>query len=400
MLSKNEKLVISITSLWALANTMSAVFVNVYLYAYTGSLVVMTIFSIIRIAQFPVFFTLAGKWAQRKKFSPPLVMGLLITMLSLICVLTMNDMFELQPSLVYIVAILIGAGEGFFWLSINSLHQIVSTEQSRPRYLGTQGIFNNIANIFAPMLATLIIDHSESDVSGYITIFKLVLVVYVVMSFLAFQVKGESSKEPFSVFKCLSLKENADWRYCCIMTFLYGMRDAVILTLAGLLVYNATEGSGSLYSRLLTLFAVVAIASFYYTSRKLKPQNMYKLYTIGAVLISSSTILLVLWPSVYGAIYYGVVNALAGAMYGNPYSIIVMGEVNKFSSKENIVGRVIAKEIYLSIGRCTGMLFIVICSFVFSESLYLPISVVFCSLFPIWVVLYTQMHRKRKAKEA
>ena len=82
-LSKNEKLVVAITSLWALANTMSAVFVNVYLYAYTESLVVMTIFCIIRIALYPFFFTVAGKWAQRFKFSQPLTMGVLVTMLSL-----------------------------------------------------------------------------------------------------------------------------------------------------------------------------------------------------------------------------------------------------------------------------------------------------------------------------
>lgn len=397
-LSKNEKLVVAITSLWALANTMSAVFVNVYLYAYTESLVVMTIFCIIRIALYPFFFTVAGKWAQRFKFSQPLTMGVLVTMLSLICVLTMNDYFAAEPNLVYVVAALIGIGESFFWLSVCSLHQIVASEESRPRYLGTIGIFNNIANVFAPMLSTLIIDRSLSDVDGYVMIFKLVLVVYAVMVVLAFRVKGDALQQSFSVLKCIRTKGNPRWRYCCITIFLYGMRDALILTLAGLLVYNATDGSGGLYSKLLTVFAIVAIVFYYYVSRKMNRLNMYRYYRIGAVLIASSTIILVVWPTVYGAIYYGIVNALASPLFANPWQMIIMGGINEAAKGENVIGRVIAKETYMALGRCLGMLCIVLCSFVLPADWYLPVSVIFCSLFPIWLVLYDSWYRRQEKR--
>ena len=395
-LSKNEKLVVAITSLWALANTMSAVFVNVYLYAYTGSLVVMTIYCIIRIGLYPLFYTIAGKWAQRRNFSFPLTMGLVITMLSLIFVLTMNDHFAAMPNLVYVVATLVGIGEAFFWLSVCSLHQIVATDESRPRYLGMTGIFNNIANVFAPMLSTLIIDHSSNDTEGYVAIFKLVLVVYAVMVILAFRVKTDSMQQSFSVLRCIRTKGNSKWRYCCMSIFLYGMRDALILTLAGLLVYNATDGSGGLYSKLLTVFAVVAITFYYYVSRKLNQYNMYRYYRIGAVLIASSTIVLVVFPNVYGAIYYGIMNALASPMYANPWQMIVMKEINEAAKGENVIGRVIAKEFYMTVGRCVGMLAIVLCSFVMPEELYLPVSVIFCSLFPIWLILYDEWYRKQQ----
>ncbi len=391
-LSKNEKLVVAITSLWALANTMSAVFVNVYLYAYTGSLVVMTIYCIIRIGLYPFFYTVAGKWAKRKNFSQPLTMGLLVTMLSLIFVLTMNDHFAQYPNLVYVVATLVGIGEAFFWLSICSLHQIVATDESRPRYLGMTGIFNNVANVFAPLLSTLIIEQASSDVDGYVAIFKLVLVVYAIMVILAFRVKASATSKDFYVLKCIRTKGNARWRYCCISIFLYSMRDALILTLAGLLVYNATDGSGGLYSKLLTVFAFVSIAFYYYVSRKMNRHNMHRLYYIGAILIASSTIVLVLCPNVYGAIYYGIVNALATPMYANPWQMIVMGEINEAAKGENVIGRVIAKEFYMTLGRCFGMLCIVLCSYVLPEDVYLPVSVIFCSLFPIWLILYERYY--------
>ena len=93
-----------------------------------------------------------------------------------------------------------------------------------------------------------------------------------------------------------------------------------------------------------------------------------------------------------GAIYYGIVNAIATPMYANPYQVIMMNNIQKYDKKENIVGRVIAKELYLSVGRCFGMFCIVMCSMILSDELYLPVSVIFCSLFPIVLVLYARRY--------
>ncbi len=389
-MSRNEILMILITSLWAMSNTMSAVFVNVYLYAYTGSLVVMTIYCMVRIAQFPLFFTLGGKWAQRKGFAWPLSTGVVISMASLIYVLAMNDAFGRYPSLVYISALLVGIGEGFFWLSVNSLHQFVCGPETRARYLGNIGIFNNVANIIAPLLSTWIISNSISDTEGYISIFKFVIVIYVVIVVCAAMVRANPSTKSFSVLKCLVITKDASWRKNMLMTFMYGMRDALTLTLAGLLVYNATDGSGSIYSSLLTVFALISICSYRIVSRKLKASNLHQCFTLGSILISSSTIVLVLVPNLIGAIYYGVMNALSLPMYGNPYSLLSMNNIQTYSEQENMIGRVIAKEIYLSFGRCFGMFLIVLASLVLPETLYLPVSVVFCSLFPIVLIFYTK----------
>lgn len=389
-MSRNEMLMILITSLWAMANTLSAVFVNVYLYAYTGSLVVMTIYCMIRIAQFPLFFTLGGKWAQKKGFAWPLSTGVVISMLALIYVLVMNETFALYPSLVYISALLVGIGEGFFWLSVNSLHQFVCGPETRARYLGNIGVFNNIANIIAPVLSTWILSHSVSDTDGYVTIFKFVLVIYAVIVLAAVMVRANPSSQSFSVIKCLSIRHDEAWRKNMGMTFMYGMRDALTLTLAGLLVYNATNGSGSVYSQLLTLFALISIVSYRIVSKKLRASNLHQCFTAGAILIASSTIVLVLVPNLAGAIYYGVVNAAATPLYANPYSLLAMNCVQTYAKNENMIGRVIAKEIYLSCGRCFGMFCIVMASFILPETLYLSVSVIFCSLFPIVLIFYTK----------
>ena len=394
-LTRDEMTTMVIASLYNLANAMSAVFMNVYLYAYTGSLVVMSVYTMVRIGLFPFFFTLGGKWAQKHSFAGPLSVGLVFIMFSLLFVLAAQDRFVVAPQLVYVVAALTGVGEGLFWLSLNSLNQIVSSPQSRSRFLAGVGICNNISAIAAPLVSTLIIDTAVSDTAGYVEIFKLVLVIYALIALVSLRVKARSAPQPFSVLKRMKL-DDPQWRYCMISTVLYGMRDSLILTLAGLLVYNATNGSGSAYGKLLAVFAVLTILAYAWVSRTMRRRNRMRYYQIGAVLIASSTIVLVLWPTLAGAVYYGVVNAIATPMYANPYQIIMMNAIQDYAETENIVGRVIAKESYLSIGRCLGMVMIVLCSWILPESLYLPAAVVLCSLFPVILVVYATFYHKQR----
>ena len=393
--TRDETTTILIACLFNLANAMSAVFMNVYLYAYTGSLIVMSVYTIVRIGLFPLFFTLGGKWAQKHSFAGPLATGLVFIMLSLLFVLAAQDQFAVHPELVYGVAALTGIGEGLFWLSLNSLNQIVSSPQSRSRFLSSVGICNNIAAIAAPLISTMIIDLAASDTAGYVEIFKIVLVIYAGIALISLRVKARSAPQPFSVLKRMKL-DDPQWRYCMITTFFYGLHNSLSLTLAGLLVYNATQGSGSTYGKLLAFFALISIVAFALVSRVMHRRNRMTFYRIGAVLIASSAVVLVLCPTLGGAVYYGVVNALSTPMYANPYQIIVMNAIADYAAQENIVGRVIVRETYQSIGRCLGMAAIVLCSWILPETLYLPVAVIFCSCFPIAMAVYATIYHCRR----
>lgn len=395
-MSSNEKLMIMINCFYTLANAMSAVFMNVYLYAYTGSLVVMSIYTIIRIGLFPFFFTIGGKWAQHHRFSHTLTTGLLLIMGQLVFVLFLNDYFSIYSWLVYVAAAIFGMGEGFYWLSINSLNQLVSKSESRSQYLSNIGIFNNISSIIAPLISTFIIEAAGTDFDGYVQIFQGVLVIYAFISLLSMKVTAKSSPAPFSVLKNLKLKEDSQWRYCMTATFLFGMRDSLILTLSGLLVYNATGGSGSIYGKLLAFFALLTIIAYRVVAKTMKRHNRMNYYRIGSFLLASSTIVLVLFPSIVGAIYFGVVNAIATPMYTNPFQIITMNAIQDYAEQENIVGRVIAKETAQSLGRCLGMACIVVCYLILPESMYLVVSVIFCSSFPIILTTYASHYHKQR----
>ena len=379
-MTRNEKLIIACSILYTLASGMSAVFMNVFLYTYTGSLAVMALYTCIRIGMFPICFTIAGKIAYKVSYGVTMSIGLVFLFLQCLFVLKFNYLIEMNTAWVYFVALLYGIGEGFYYLSINTLNQLVTTPESRNKFLGVSGVLSNISNVVAPLLATFIIDLSLNDMVGYLNIFKIVLVIFGFISILGLLVKEKGNPIPFSVIKSLSFQKDPQWKYVLMTYFIYGFHNSLILALAGLLVYNATSGSGSLYGKLLAVFSMLTIIAYSYVSKKMKRNNRMKYYTLGAVFLASATIVLVLVPNIYGALYYGIVNAIATPFYGNAFNIITMNALNDYVENENLVGRVIAKETYLSVSRCIGMLFIVACNYFLPENMYLYVSVILLSL--------------------
>ena len=395
-MTKNEKLIIACTVLYTLASGMSAVFMNVFLYTYTGSLSVMALYTCIRIGLFPICFTICGKVAYKVSYGVTMSTGLIFLFLQCFFVLNYNHLIENNHNWVYFVALLYGLGEGCYYLSVNTLNQLVTTPQTRNKFLGVSGILSNISNVIAPLLATFIIDMSLNDMEGYLNIFKIVLVVFGFISVLGLLIREKGNPIPFSVRKSLTFQNDPQWKYVLCTYFIYGFHNSLILALAGLLVYNATNGSGSLYGKLLAVFSLLTILSYSFVSKRMIRTNRMKYYTWGAIFLSSATIVLVICPNIYGALYYGIVNAIATPFYGNAFNIITMNALNDYADKENLAGRVIAKETYLSVARCIGMLFIVACNYFLPENMYLYVSVILLSLSPIVLVINANLYHKRR----
>lgn len=396
-MTKKESLLCGISACWSFASAMSAAFLNVYLYTYTKSLVVMIVYTVIQIAMIPIFFTVGGKFAQRFSFSKTLTVGILLAIAYLLLVLFGNQIFEVYPNTVYFVAVLVGMNNGFYWVAFHSLCQLVSTTETRMNFITNLGLSNNATKLIAPWLAAFLISQAPTDTQGYLNIFKIVLVIYFGTTLLAMQMKVPADKTPFTVMDKIfkSVKEDLQWRFTAVVSFLYGIRDSILLTLTGLLVYDAVGGVGSVYSRLLILFSLTSISSYVFIGKKINDQNRFFLLVLSGLMISSSAVVLVLFPNFYGALYFGVVDGLAVPIYYNIYQFDYMEVINKYRDQENMMGRVIAREAHLGIGRIVGMSFILACYFLLPKSLYMIVGIIVCSTAPLLTIAYIRNHKNK-----
>jgi MFS transporter, YQGE family, putative transporter len=398
-LNKQEIKMIAINGTYAMAAAMTAVFVNVYLYKFTGSLVTMTAYAMVRFGFFPIAFTIGAHIGRKYRLSLTMTAGLLLIVCGLLVLLTLRERIGELGYAIYGIGVIFGIGEGFFWLSTVSLNQMVSTKESRGKYLGYMGMFNGLTNIIAPLFAAQIVAWSPNDTEGYIRIFQLVIVLYLIIAYLASTIQVVSQKGKFTVLDKVFQNKDKQWAYIFNSHLLFGIRDSLVLMLTGLLIYRATGGSGSTYGRLLAFFALLSIASFYLSGKVITRQNRIKMYQYGALFTSLSTIILVLVPTTAGAIAFGILASLVAPFYVIPFQIITMNATSDYMEKENILGYVISKEIGITSGRLLGMLTIIIFSIIFPEEIFLPLAVIFCSMFPVILVIYATIYHRKREKE-
>lgn len=379
-MSKLEKRVILLCCLYSLASALSKSFVNVYLYEYTKSFVVMSIYTFIRIGLFPVADLIGSELIKKYKYTVTISCGLIFITLSLVFALTQTALFEINKNYVLVAAFLTGIGEGLYWFSINSCHQIVTTPETRTNYLSILGIFNNITTFLAPFVATFVISFSINDMVGYKYILYIILILYILITFISLTIDKKDEKGCYYSFKeCISLKDPV-WANVCLALLFYGLTNSLTLNLTSIMIYNAA-GSGGLYSKLLSFFSIIVVICLKFLPYALRRDRLKKTFLISSIVNISSTVVLAIFTNIYGAIYFGVTNALATAFYDNAYSKLHMDVTSLY--KNDLTGRVVGKEFYISLGRCIAMAFIVLCYYVLGEETYLRVSVISLSFFPL-----------------
>ncbi len=398
-LSRDEKLLIIVCTIYSLASGMATVFMNVYLYNFTESLVGMTIFTILRIAMFPVMFTLNGKIFKKAKLGYPLAAGLSMMTLSYVLLLNMQDALANNPLFIHLIAIIFGSGEGSYWFTINSLNQLATTKQSRGFYVSFVNTLGSMSSLVAPLITTVLISHSITDTQGYLTIFKIVIVLYIAIALISLKIQTKAVPKPFTLIDKLLCKVDKQWTYVSFCTLFNGMRDSVPLTLAGLLIYRATSGSGSLYSQLLSLFALLSITSYIICGKIITRKNRMFYYSMGGIFLCTSMLALALVPNIYGALYYGLVNAFFYPFFGVPYTIICMNALQDYQEEINLVGFVVAREYQTSIGRILGMSTVFLFATFFDQDTAVACTTVLMSMAPITQIIVANIYHHRRERE-
>ena len=397
-MTKNEKRLLIVNALYFMSSTMSGVFVNVYLYAFTGSLVAMTIYAMVRFGFFPVGFFLGGYFGRRTRLSLALTIGLVTIIATLAFLLTFSGLFTTHYYLIYLIGIAFGIGEGMYWFSANNLSLAVSEKKTRAKFVTTMSITNSISTVLAPSIAALIVSFSKTDTQGYLLIFQLVIILHTITAWLSSKIDVSANKQTYTLLDKFKLSHDPQWRYLMFTHLLFGIRDSATLVVMGLLLYNALGKAGSLYSTLLIMFSIMGIIGSAIVRKIQKRSNRMRLYTYGAFALFGAAMVLVLMPNLYGALIYGIVNALAAPFFINPYSIIIMNAMQDYMETCSVYGHMIIKEFMMNVGRLIGMGFILLASVILPESVYMAVAVFASSIFaPILVLYANRYHAQRDA---
>lgn len=380
-MTKLEKRLILLNSIFNFGATLVSMFITVYLYIYANSIPLMCLYIIFRIGCFPIFFIIGNKLSKKYPFTLTYGLGLSLITIALTITLLGGSLFESNPYYILLVATIIGSGEGFYYFSQNTSNQIISSVETRNRFLSFNGVFSNMTSLMSPVVATFILSNSMDELSGYKKILMIIIVVFVIVILISMSMNKRSEDKNSDLRKSFDLKDKV-WKDHTIAVIFYGFRNALELNTISILIYNASTNS-NVYSRLQLLFSFLTIICYYMIGKTLNRKNISFTFKTGVFFKIIGLYFLIFMPNTVGAIVYGVTNCLAVVLYDNTYNFLSANIIGRY--KDEMTSRVVAREVYLSYARVVSMAFIILCYKIFPSSLYIQISAIIISLSPIVV---------------
>lgn len=402
-LHKEEKLVIIASAIYTLAATMVTTFANVYLLQYTRSLIIMAVYSLVRYGTLGLSAFLAAKLSIKVKFSYPLLMGLVFITSAVVVLLNVKEGIADNVNLVYIVGAIWGFGEGFFWISVNTMIQVVTSLETRMRFLGLNGAFSNFMTIVAPILSSFILSLAAIEVEGYYMMFGLAIILFIITAVIASMIHASAVGKPFKVKdNLLSIKTDLQWRKVIVAQYIWGIKDAATISLTGLLIFMIVSDSSS-YGRWLGLFAVIATLFQYASGYLLKPKNIMMVIILSGVGLFFSGMFLVFIPTMLGVVLYGIFHNVSTPFHANSFASIAMHIISAYMGKENIIGRTTSRELMTAAGRVTGFLIVIVLGVWLGPDLGVNVAFVClylgCLLFPTVIWYYENVRQVKTFDE-
>jgi YQGE family putative transporter len=312
-------LAIALNALFHVADALCSVFVGAFLFRLSQDFgLVMAHYLVLYAVAAPTFLA-AGWYAQRHDRTHVFRAGLLLHAVYYGCFLLLQDN---SPAYAIPLGALFGVAAGIFWAGNNTFTFDVASHGDRDYYFGWLTSTMNAARLAAPLLSPLIIGMAPSTTTGYLLLFAVALLVYLLSFVLSFRVEPDGERRPFRVWRALLPgKDQRDWRLLMLASATFAGEFSIFPFLLGVVmfVHTSSEAMTGIFGALQALVSIVvahAAGSF------IVPRNRNQ-YMLAAVLCLLAAGGLILWRfDTWTLFIFGALRSAAMPLFTIPHASI------------------------------------------------------------------------------
>ncbi|NOU64240.1 MFS transporter [Paenibacillus sp. LMG 31461] len=356
-LSREAVISLVIHSIFQFGASMSGVFLNLYLWRLTHSVVVNGTYNIIVYILTPIGFAIGGYMIKKKDRMVAYRLGIVLIGLFY---LSVSIAGERLVDYYVLFAIFNGLASSFYWVGYLTLMYDVSTEQNRIRYLAFNMMFFTAATLAGPALAGFIIRLKEG-LSGYTIVFSIAFIMFLLAALISLKIKASSGHHRVYYLKYtgLIMKKKQEWSNALLGFFGMGLLQGTMLFLPNILLFKVLPRE-DLVGYLGVLYSSLSIVMGIFISKYANAGRARMYLTISTVgyLVGVSCIIgsLNVWSVVGFMILYSIFAPLQGnTMTGYYYSLIARLPLKGELKVESVVVR----EFFLNVGRVISILVLI-----------------------------------------
>lgn len=345
--TNSTKVFLIIISLNGIANSLSSVFINVYLYKLTENFYEVALFNFISYLIWAPTFLLSG-WISKKMGSEKgLIIGGFFQLLFYFVLLVLGDS---ASNWIIVLGSIFGLGSGFYWLSVNVLSVELTTEKNRDWFNGVNGIFSAISQMIGPVTSGWIIS-MQPNFDGYKIIFSLTFLLFLLSVGFTFLLPKHNSKGVFHWKSLWQIYKNDEWRKLSYVFSSLAFRDGVLSFAIWIWVYMVTKSEGVL-GNYVFFTTMISVFTFYFIGRYITEKNRTFYISFGTIGISLAVLFLVFEVNFITLIIYGIAAGICIPLFEVPFNTLSLNSISKFDQGgKKRIEMVVSRELALSGGR-------------------------------------------------
>lgn len=352
--SKNVKVFILVQGLNFLSLNMGNVFVSLFLINTSASFIGALFYNLfVGITILISFFILSPICKKHKRIG--IQLGNALSCLLYITIIFLGNKVS---SFVWILGIVSGFGQGFFWLSTNILVIDLTEYDNRKQYNSVSGMMTALSNMIGPLFASTVVA-AFHDLKGYKILFAIIFCIMVLSFTLCFFIKPRIEvHEKFSIKKAYEKDDMSRFKFIQRISWKTSFRDGVIAFLFSILIFEITR-SELVLGRVIAFKTIISLIIYNIIGRvKVKINYIYKLGTIFHII--SIIILTVYLKNIYIIILFLAIQGIAIPLFSIAYGVITQ-DAMEFTDKdgEYICELSCIKELWIGVGRITGIILVI-----------------------------------------
>ncbi len=354
---KGQGILLGIMTCMLAAGSFSTVFINTFIYRFAseGSILLVIRYNVLMAAFMVLFCCLAGIFAKKMTYEVSMCFGSVVYVAAYVCLIW----FYKEPGkYLALISMLSGLGTAFFYISYNSLVNVMVGSFLRKQYVLFQSIISVILGILLPVISGAVILLSGGR-AGYVIVFSLCVVMCSVATFLCFmlpKVRGQSRK---TYFANVLLKSVTSKKYFLVSAcdLIRGLKEGVLAFLMPVIILKiaGNELSVGLY---VAVCAIAGILGNFLMNKTNITEKLYRPMLVSAIVQSAVALLLVLWLNLFSVFIFGIVTSLFLPQFQTSLNVeyySVLDEVDNKLSRKTLETSCV-KEIYFNFGRILSVL--------------------------------------------
>lgn len=353
-LSRQAILTLVNHTIFQLGNSLSVIFINLYLWRLTNSLWINGLFNLIALLAAPVATWAMGRMAKQKDRLIAYRYGIFLTAFFYLCIVVVQE----HIAHYYVgFALLKGVSTACYWLGYFTLMYDVSSNENRHRYLGWNMILTNAAMLVGPAAAGWIIG-TYNDLTGYLIVFSAAFVLFLFATLGSLRMERADSHHRRYYMNLLPqlLRRRPRFGWTLLGWLIVGLPQGILMYIPHILMFDVMP-SEEFIGYMNVMFLGLSIISSYFISRLATTSSTVLYLTIAAIGFTLSSSVLLWQISMISVIVFMAVNSLFKPLQANAYAAhyykwIGMLPLGKHFRVESIVLR----ETIINVGRALGVI--------------------------------------------